>query len=119
MVEYMLDQIGIPMEQVDRFYVAGAFGTHLDKESAVTIGLYPDMERQRIISAGNSSLEGAQLLLCNKDKLVLLESILGKMEYVQFGAVADFIDRMRAAKAIPHTDMRRYPSVQEKLAKRK
>lgn len=119
MVEYMLDQIGIPMDQVDRFYVAGAFGTHLDKESAVTIGLYPDIARERIISAGNSSLEGAQLLLCNKDKLELLESILEKMEYVQFGAVADFIDRMRAARAIPHTDMRRYPSVQEKLAKRK
>lgn len=56
MVEYMLDALGVPMDQVGKFFVAGAFGTHLDKESAVTIGLYPDLPRDRIVSAGNTSL---------------------------------------------------------------
>lgn len=115
MVEIMLDELGVPMDAVSKFYVAGAFGTYLDKESAVTIGLYPDMQRERIISAGNTSLDGAQILLSNKAIWDRLDSIVGNMEYIQFGAVANFIDRMVAARAIPHTDMNRYPSVRDKL----
>ena len=36
---------GISMEDIDRFYAAGAFGKHVSKESAITIGMYPDMDR--------------------------------------------------------------------------
>ena len=118
MVEYMLDALGVPMDQVGKFFVAGAFGTYLDKESAVTIGLYPDLPRDRIVSAGNTSLEGARRLLCNRTIWDGLDRILDTMEYVQFGEVANFIDRMAAAKAIPHTDLSRYPSVRKKLMAR-
>ncbi len=89
------------MDQVGKFFVAGAFGTYLDKESAVTIGLYPDLPRDRIVSAGNTSLEGARRLLCDRTIWDGLDRILDTMEYVQFGEVANFIDRMAAAKAIP------------------
>ena len=37
---------GISMEDIDRFYAAGAFGKHVSKESAITIGMYPDMDRE-------------------------------------------------------------------------
>lgn len=118
MVAYMLGEVGLPMEQVGKFYVAGAFGTYLDKESAVTIGLYPDIPREKIVSAGNSSLEGAQALLLNKGILEELNGILEKMDYIQFGAVADFIERMNGAMAIPHTDLELYPTVKANLQKR-
>lgn len=118
MVEYMLDALGVELRQVEKFYISGAFGTYLDKESAVTIGLYPDIPRERIISAGNTSLEGAQKLLCNREILQELEQILTQMEYVQFGEVANFIDRMTAARAIPHTDLSRYPTVRAELLRR-
>ena len=58
MVEIMLRESGLDLDQADRFYVAGAFGKHVSKESAITIGMYPDMDRDHIINAGNSSLEG-------------------------------------------------------------
>lgn len=115
MVEYILESAGIPMDQVEGFYVAGAFGTYLDKESAVTIGLYPDLPRERIINAGNSSLEGARIILLDRGWIPRLKTILEHMEYIQFGAVQDFVQRMVAANAIPHTDLNRYPSVKEKL----
>ena len=56
MVEIMLRESGLDLDQADRFYVAGAFGKHVSKESAITIGMYPDMDRDHIINAGNSSL---------------------------------------------------------------
>ena len=41
------------------------------------------------------------------------------MEYVQFGAVEDFLQLMAAATAIPHTDLQRYPSVVRRLEERR
>ena len=115
MMEYMLDVSGIEMQDVDRFYMAGSFGAHVDVESAVNIGMYPDVERSRIVPAGNTSLEGAQKLLLDQSLLQDIRQILSLMSYVQFGAVDDFLTRMRAAEALPHTDAERYPSVMEKL----
>ena len=76
MVEIMLRESGLDLNQADRFYVAGAFGKHVSKESAITIGMYPDMDRDHIINAGNSSLEGAQKLLLNRSLLTDIDQIL-------------------------------------------
>lgn len=119
MVAYMLDISGIPMEEVDRFFVAGAFGTHINKESAVNIGLYPDMERDQIISLGNASLAGARRLLLDRSILDRIPRILDLMQYVQFGAVENFLELMRAASVFPHMDLTRYPTVAKKLAERR
>ena len=119
MVEYMFRESGITLDEVAGFYVAGAFGKHVNKEAAVTIGLYPDIDRERLMSAGNASLNGASKLLMDKKILEEIEDILNKMVYIQFGAVEDFLHMMVAAQAIPHTDLERYPTVMEKLAERK
>lgn len=118
MVEIMLRESGLELSQADRFYVAGAFGKHVSKESAITIGMYPDMDRDHIINAGNSSLEGAQKLLLNRSLLIDIDQILEEMVYIQFAEVEDFLELMVAAQALPHTDYRRYPTVMEKLKER-
>lgn len=115
MVEIMLRESGLELSQADRFYVAGAFGKHVSKESAITIGMYPDMNRDHIINAGNSSLEGAQKLLLNRSLLTDIDQILEEMVYIQFAEVEDFLELMVAAQALPHTDYKRYPTVMEKL----
>ena len=73
------------------------------------------MERERIVSEGNASLEGAQYWLLHRDADQRAEKILEKMEYIQFGAVDDFLHLMVAAEALPHTDLKQYPSIVEKL----
>ena len=118
MVEIMLRESGLDLDQADRFYVAGAFGKHVSKESAITIGIYPDMDRDHIINAGNSSLEGAQKLLLNRSLLIDIDQILEEMVYIQFAEVEDFLELMVAAQALPHTDYKRYPTVMKKLKER-
>ena len=118
MVEIMLRESGLDLNQADRFYVAGAFGKHVSKESAITIGMYPDMDRDHIINAGNSSLEGAQKLLLNRSLLTDIDQILEEMVYIQFAEVEDFLELMVAAQVLPHTDYKRYPTVMEKLKER-
>lgn len=118
MVEIMLRESGLELNQADRFYVAGAFGKHVSKESAIAIGMYPDMDRDKIINAGNSSLEGAQKLLLHRNLLTDIDKILEEMVYIQFAEVEDFLELMIAAQALPHTDFERYPTVMEKLRER-
>ena len=118
MVEIMLRESGLELDQAERFYVAGAFGKHVSKESAITIGMYPDMDRDHIINAGNSSLEGAAKLLLNRALLKDIDQILEEMVYIQFAEVEDFLELMVAAQALPHTDFQRYPTVMEKIQER-
>lgn len=116
MMEYIMSEVGMGLDDVSDFYMAGAFGTHVRKESAVNIGMYPDVELSRIHTAGNSSLDGARRLLLDRGILEELDHILELMSYVQFGAVEDFVQKMVAASALPHTDMERYPSVAARLS---
>ena len=119
MVEYMMQKIGLSMEEVERFYLAGAFGTHIKIPSGITIGLYPDIPQERIVSAGNSSLLGARAILLDREKLADVEKFIRDTDYIQFGEVANFVDIMSAAQGIPHLDQNRYPSVQKWKAERK
>ena len=119
MVEYMMQKIGLSMEEVGNFYLAGAFGTHIKIPSGIAIGLYPDIPQERIISAGNSSLLGARALLLDRELLQDVEKFIADTDYIQFGEVANFVDIMSAAQGIPHLDLKRYPSVMQWKAERK
>ena len=118
MVEYMMQKIGLSMEEVEKFYLAGAFGTHIKIPSGITIGLYPDIPLEHIASAGNSSLQGARAILLDRSLLEEVEKFIRNTDYIQFGEVANFVDIMSAAQGIPHLDVNRYPSVMRWKAER-
>ena len=67
------------------------------------------------ICAGNTSLAGAEKILLDRTCIDDIDRILDEMVYIQFGQVAAFISMMKAAQAIPHTDLELFPSVQKKL----
>lgn len=119
MVEYMMQKIGLSMDEIGRFYLAGAFGTHIRIPSGIAIGLYPDIPREKILCAGNSSLLGARAILLDRDLLQDVRKFLDDTDYIQFGEVANFVDIMSAAQGIPHLDTSRYPSVMAWKAERK
>ena len=119
MVEYMMQKIGLEMNDVSHFYLAGAFGTHIKIPSGITIGLYPDIPRERIICAGNSSLLGARAILQDRTLLQDVKGFVENTDYIQFGEVANFVDIMSAAQGIPHLDQSRYPSVAKWKEQRK
>ena len=119
MVAYLLEEIGLDINDLDYFYMAGAFGTHLNMKSAVTIGMYPDLQKSKMIFPGNTSLKGAYTLLLNRDLLIEVNEIKNKIEYLQLSNATDFVGKMRAASFLPHTNLDLYPSVKEELKKRK
>ena len=115
MIECILDSAGITEKQVDKCYLSGAFPAHSDLEAAITIGIFPDLPREKYHMIANTSLEGARILLTNRDRLEEMRELVENMYCVQFASVPDFLIRMQAAKFIPHTDMDRFPTIKAKV----
>ena len=115
MIDFLLETAGCTEQDIDRFYLSGAFSAHSDLESAITVGIFPDLPRNRYSCIANASLDGARTLLLDRDRLADVHRLTRDMYCVQFASVPDFIVRMHAAKFIPHTDMEKYPSVQKTL----
>lgn len=60
---FLLERFGLGFEQVEKFYVAGAFGNYLDLANARVIGLLPDLPPDRFEPIGDAALKGAYICL--------------------------------------------------------
>jgi len=119
MIESILETVGCREEELEHFYLSGAFAAHSDLESVITIGMLPDLPREVYAGIANTSLEGARILLLDRSRLEEVRRLSEDMVCLQFASVPDFLVRMQAAKFIPHTDSRRYPTVTARLAAQK
>ena len=115
MIECLLETAGVSTEELGHCYLSGAFSAHSDLESAITIGMFPDLPRENYTAIANTSLDGAAILLLNRDRIQDIHTIIDNIYCVQFASIPDFLVRMQAAKFIPHTDMDRFPSIQNRL----
>lgn len=109
--DLLMENVGCDWQGLSRFYAAGAFGQYLPIESAITIGLYPDLPRTSIVRLGNSSGEAARQVLLSRSKRLEAEAIAAKVTYFELNANTTFMEKFRGSKFLPHTDLARYPSV--------
>ncbi len=113
-LETLLEGVGLSIGEIARFYAAGAFGQYLDPESAITIGLFPDLPRERIVRLGNSSGEGARQVLLSNRKRLEAEEIVRRITYFELNASQQFMNKFAGSKFLPHTNLDYYPTVKEK-----
>ncbi len=105
--------VGISMGDLERFFIAGTFGTYIDPKSAVTLGMIPDIPLDRYLSLGNTSLEGATRGLLSADAPARIERIRDRITYIELNVNQEFMNLFSAARFIPHTDRSLFPSVEE------
>lgn len=103
--------MGISLADLSTFYIAGTFGSFINPESAITIGMIPDLPLARYHSLGNSSLGGATMALLSHAMQARAEKIRDEITYLELNVNQDFMNRFSAAKFLPHTDPGRFPSV--------
>ncbi|MFO7751120.1 MAG: ASKHA domain-containing protein, partial [Desulfobacteraceae bacterium] len=102
---------GLEFEELEKFYVAGTFGSFINPESAIAIGMLPDISRNKFQVLGNSSLEGAAKLLCHAGGFDEIEVIRRGITYIELNVNQGFMNIFSGAKFYPHTDRSRFPSV--------
>lgn len=101
-----LRSVGMKIGDVERVYVSGALGCGINIESAVNIGMLPDIERERIVPMGNTSLKGASMVLTDSDLLPDVRRIRSLITYREMSEDADLLNVLQGALFIPHTDPR-------------
>jgi len=90
------------VDKVDRVKIAGAFGTHVDREKALIMGLFPDCEIDKIVSVGNAAGDGARAALLNREKREEANWVSRNVEYIELTVEKDFQERFMEALQIPH-----------------
>jgi uncharacterized 2Fe-2S/4Fe-4S cluster protein (DUF4445 family) len=90
----LLERLG--REKPDRVILAGAFGTEIDRERALAMGLFPDCGLEKISAVGNAAGDGARIALLNRDKREEADRIARRVEHVSLttdpGFTKIFID---------------------------
>lgn len=111
----LLSEGGLKPENLDMLMIAGNFGSYLDIENAITIGLLPDMDRNKIKFIGNGSLLGAKLVSFSNELLDDSEKIARMMTNIELSENMNFMDNYIAALFLPHTEEKLFPSVFPKI----
>jgi len=96
----MMRRLGI--DRLDKVILAGAFGSYIDKESAMIMGLFPDCELENVYAVGNAAGDGARIALLNQDKRVEANQIARQVEYVELTVEPDFEREFVQAMYFPH-----------------
>jgi uncharacterized 2Fe-2S/4Fe-4S cluster protein (DUF4445 family) len=107
----LAESIGARMSNIDEIIIAGTFGSRLNMENAITIGLLPDMPRDKFVFIGNGSLLGARLISFSGDLLRESRLVAAMMTNLELSESVDFMNNYVAAMFLPHTDASLFPSI--------
>ncbi len=107
----LLAEAGMDFSMVERMIITGGFGQYLNIEKAVTIGLLPDINREKFFYMGNSSIMGAYMALLSGQCRQEAKAISSNMTYVDFSNNPRYMDEFTSALFLPHTNLQAFPSV--------
>lgn len=107
----MLGAMGMDPSVLERVYVAGGIGSGINMDNAVTIGMLPDIDRDRFTYIGNSSLSGAYAMLTSQQCREKVDELATTMTYLELSTEPGYMDSFVAACFLPHTDAELFPSV--------
>jgi uncharacterized 2Fe-2S/4Fe-4S cluster protein (DUF4445 family) len=90
------------LETPDKIILAGGFGSFIDKEKAMLIGLIPDCDLNNVYAVGNAAGDGARIALLNVEKREEATRITRKVERFELPADPEFQNQFMLAVNFPH-----------------
>lgn len=115
-VSTLIDSMGLNVTDIETVYLAGGFGSYLDIDNTITIGMLPEMPPHKVCFVGNSSLAGARLSLLSKEAFGRVNEVASKMTYFDLMGNPAFMDKFISANFLPHTNPDEFPNVYRTLA---
>ncbi|MTI85174.1 MAG: DUF4445 domain-containing protein [Firmicutes bacterium] len=97
--QIMLDHAGL--KEPDEIILAGAFGSYLDIDDALTIGMLPQCPRNKIRAVGNAAGDGARLALFNWDFREQAQETEKHTEFIALSKLPGFQDAFIRAVNFP------------------
>jgi uncharacterized 2Fe-2S/4Fe-4S cluster protein (DUF4445 family) len=86
----LLGKAGISEKEINKVYLAGAFGVHLHPASLIRLGFLPETWREHISFVGNTSRAGAVMALLSRSTRKRMEKIASQADYIKLESSPDF-----------------------------
>ena len=111
----LLGEVGYKIADLDRIVLAGGFGSHIDIEMAMTVGLLPEIDPDKITYIGNGSLLGARMCAVTNRIRKDVVSVMKKMTNFELSETPSYMAYYVAALFLPHTDLDLFPNLKRRL----
>jgi len=90
--ELLMDGLDVPLEELDKVYIAGAFGNYLDLSAAQRLGLFPPVSTHRVAFVGNAAGVGAQMALLDVRARRRMARLRERIEFLDLATDKRFMD---------------------------
>lgn len=115
----LLQEVGLTFNDLDRIVLAGGFGSYIDLEKAMVIGLLPEIDPEKITYIGNGSLMGCRMSsLTNRLRRDVIE-VTKKMANFELSETPSYMDRYVASLFLPHTHLDLFPKLKARMDARR
>lgn len=108
-VTTLLKQVGLQVGDLEQIVLAGGFGSFIDLDSAMSVGLLPEVDPEKILYVGNGSLMGAWMSELSNHIRQDVVAVVRKMTSFELSEIPDFKDQYVASIFLPHTDATLFP----------
>ncbi|MDA3786144.1 MAG: ASKHA domain-containing protein [Deltaproteobacteria bacterium] len=114
-VKTLVEEVGLAIGDLEQIILAGAFGSYIDLDSAMTIGLLPEVSPDKVIYVGNGSLLGSWMSALSNHIRQDVVDVVHRMTSFELSEVPDFKDQYVASLFLPHTDIALFPETGNRL----
>jgi len=90
--ETILRKAGVSLADLDEVLLAGGFGSFVQREHALRVGLLPPVEAAKIRSMGNTALQGAKDALLSEEAQREAEELRDAIEHIDLSLDPGFND---------------------------
>ncbi len=114
----LLKEVGLSIQNLDRIIMAGGFGSYIDLEKCMTIGLLPEIDPEKVTFIGNGSLLGARMSALTNRIRSDVGDTLSRMTNFELSETGSYMENYIAALFLPHTDINLFPKLKARLEAR-
>ncbi len=115
----LLEEVGLTVGDVEHIILAGGFGSYVDLEKAMTIGLLPETDPDKVTYIGNGSLMGCKMSSLSNHIRRDVVDVTRKMTSFELSETGSYMDHYVAALFLPHTDISLFPRLKSRMDARK
>ena len=99
-IRALVEAEALTEDAIEQVILAGAFGTYIDVESAIEIGMLPSLPIDRFKQVGNAAGTGARLALISRSQRARAQQIALRDGYIELGCIADFHRKFAEASSM-------------------
>ena len=111
----LLAEVGMSINDLEHIILAGGFGSYIDLEKAMVIGLLPEIDTDKVTFVGNASLLGAKMSSLTNSIRQDVGTVSGMITNFELSETPSYMDNYVAALFLPHTDLKQFPKLKARM----